>query len=176
MLDRLFSNWAYATPPIALLLIGLYPFMGSAIALPLFLSLPVYMVHQFEEHDDNRFALFLNAMMGADAKGLTAGNVWVINVIFVWFLLLGVFYLASLNSAWGVMAAYLLAINGALHVVWAVMFRKYNPGLVTSILLFIPLAVWIFGEIPAPVLIHIASGILMVGLHAAIMITARRPA
>ncbi|MEM6634567.1 MAG: HXXEE domain-containing protein [Pseudomonadota bacterium] len=176
MLDRLFSNWAYATPPIAVLLIGLYPFIGSAIAFPLFLSLPAYMVHQFEEHDDNRFALFLNAMMGADKKGLTAGNVWVINVIFVWFLLLGVFYLASLNLAWAVMAAYLLAINGALHVVWALMFRKYNPGLVTSILLFFPISVWIFSAIPAPVLIHVVSAILMVVLHAAIMITARRPA
>ncbi len=41
MLNRLFQNWAYAAPPMALLLIGLSPFMGAAIALPLFLFIPL---------------------------------------------------------------------------------------------------------------------------------------
>ncbi len=36
MRNRLFQNWVYATPPIALLLIGFYPFIETEIALPLF--------------------------------------------------------------------------------------------------------------------------------------------
>ena len=34
MLNRLFRNWAYAAPPMAILLVGLYPFIGAAIAWP----------------------------------------------------------------------------------------------------------------------------------------------
>ncbi|WP_282611183.1 HXXEE domain-containing protein [Pelagibius sp. Alg239-R121] len=176
MQNRLFQNWAYATPPIALLLIGLYPFIGTAIALPLFLSLPVYMFHQYEEHDDNRFAEFLNGMLGADKKGLSPAHVWIINVIFVWFFLLAVFHIASFMPSWSVLVAYLLAVNGVLHVAWAVKFRKYNPGLWTGILLFFPLATWIFVTIPATLTIHIFSAILVIVLHAAILILARRPA
>ena len=176
MLSRLFQNWAYAAPPLALLLIGLYPFIGSAIALPLFLSLPVYMNHQCEEHDDNRFATFLNGMMGPGKRGLSAAAIWIVNVIFVWFLLLAVFHLATRTLGWGVLAAYLLAINGILHMIWAVKFRKYNPGLWTSILLFIPLAIWIFATVPATLSSHIVSAVLVIAIHAGIMIAARRPA
>jgi len=176
MLNRLFRNWAYATPPIALLLIGLYPFMGAALAWPLFLSLPVYMIHQYEEHDDNRFAVFLNGMMGPEKRGLSPPAIWIVNVIFVWFLLLAVFQLAARTPGWGVLAAYLLAINGILHVVWAAKFRKYNPGLWTSIFLFLPLAIWILATIPAALSIHIVSVVLVILLHAGIMIAARRPA
>lgn len=176
MLNRLFQNWVYAAPPMALLLLGLYPFIGGEIALQLFLSLPVYLVHQYEEHDDNRFAAFMNGMVGADKKGLSPPSIWVINVIFVWFFLLCVFYLASSNAGWAVMAAYLLAINGLLHLAWAIKFRGYNPGVWTSILLFIPSAAWIFVTIPATLAIHSVSVIVVVGLHAAIMLLARRPA
>lgn len=176
MLDRLFQNWVYATPPIAVLLIGLYPFLGTKVSLPLFLSLPVYMIHQYEEHDNNRFTLFLNGMMGAGKKGLSSADVWIINIIFVWCFLLVVFHLASFAPGWGVLAAYLLAINGVLHVLWAIKFRKYNPGLWTSIFLFIPLAVWVFSTTAATALIHIVSATFVIGVHVAIMIAARRPA
>lgn len=175
MLERLLQNWAYATPPIALLLLGLYPFIGGSIAFPVFLSLPIYMLHQYEEHDDNRFALFLNSMMGADKRGLSSSDVWVINVIFVWFFLLAVFYMAERDPGWGMAAAYLLAINAVVHLAWAVAFRKYNPGLWTALVLFLPCSVWIFATVPASLVIHGVSVLLVIVLHACIMIAARRP-
>ena len=73
MLDRLLRHWVYATPPMALLLLGLYPFLAAKVPLPLFLALPVYMLHQYEEHDANRFAVFLNGMMGSNHAGLSPG-------------------------------------------------------------------------------------------------------
>ncbi|MEM8801212.1 MAG: HXXEE domain-containing protein [Pseudomonadota bacterium] len=176
MIERLLQNWAYATPPVALLLIGLYPFIGSAIELSVFSSLPIYMFHQYEEHDDNRFALFLNGMMGSEKRGLSARDVWIVNVIFVWFFLLAVFYLSSIDAQWGVLAAYLLAINGVVHMVWALKFRSYNPGLWTAILLFIPGAIWIFSTVSASTVIHAASAMVVVILHAGILVAARRPA
>lgn len=174
MLTRLLDNWVYATPPVALLLVGLYPFMDSAIMLPLFLALPVYMIHQFEEHDDNRFIKFFNRTMGAGKGGLSAAGVWIINVIFVWFFLLAVFYAASLRSSLGVLAAYLLLINGLLHVGWALLFRRYNPGLWTAILLLIPLSFWIYATIPSSLSIHVISAIVVIVLHAAIMVMTKR--
>lgn len=176
MLERLFQNWAYATPPIALLLIGLYPFVGPVIDFPVYMSLPIYMLHQYEEHDNDRFAHFLNGMMGPEKRGLSARDVWIVNVIFVWFFLLAVFYLATASVQWGVVAAYLLAINGVVHIVWALKFRSYNPGLWTAIVLFIPGAIWIFSTVPASVMIHVVSAVLVIALHAGIMIAARRPA
>lgn len=175
MLTRLFQNWVYATPAISLLLLGLYPFIGDAIAFPVYLALPVYMIHQYEEHDDNRFATFLNGMMGPSVKGLSPADIWVINIVFVWFFLLVVFYAAASAPAWGVLAAYLLAINGVVHVLWAIVFRKYNPGLWTSVVLFIPLAIWILASVPASMGNHVASGLIVILLHAGIMVLARRP-
>ena len=176
MLDRLFKNWAYAAPPFALLILGLYPFIGSAIELSVFLSLPIYMIHQFEEHDNNQFAVYLNAMMGKDRRGLTPRDVWIINVVFVWFFLLAVFYLSASNPAWGVVAAYLLLINGFVHIAWGLKFRTYNPGLWTGIFLFVPCAIWIFLVVPAHVAIHAIAALLVIVLHAAIIVLARRAA
>jgi len=158
---------------MALLLLGLSPFVASDIALPLFLALPAYMIHQYEEHDDNRFARFLNGLIGEEARGLRSPDIWVINVIFGWFLLLGVFHLTMLIPAWGVLAGYLLAINGLVHLVWAALFRAYNPGLWSAGLIFIPLALWIFSVIPAEPLIHFLSAAVILLLHAMIMVIAR---
>lgn len=175
MLERLFQNWAYATPPIALLLIALYPFIGPAIKLPVYMSLPAYMLHQYEEHDHDRFAHFMNGMMGPEKRGLSARDIWIVNVIFVWFFLLAVFYLSMINIQWGVLAAYLLAINGFVHLAWAIKFRSYNPGLWTAIALFIPCAIWIFSTIPASTVIQVVSALAVIALHAGIFVAARRP-
>ena len=176
MLDRFFQNWAYAAPPFALLVLGLYPFIGPSIELAVFLSLPIYMLHQFEEHDNNRFAVYLNTMIGKDRRGLGPRDIWIINIVFVWFFLLAVFYLSAANPAWGVVAAYLLAINAFVHIVWAIRFRTYNPGLWTAVSLFVPCAIWIFRVEPAPVVVHAISALVVIVLHAAIMVLARRVA
>ena len=72
------------------------------------------------------------------------------------------------------LAGYLLAVNGAVHLLWAMAFRSYNPGLWTGVVAFLPLAFWIFATIPAPSSVHVVSLLTVIGLHAAIMILARR--
>ncbi|WP_367951086.1 HXXEE domain-containing protein [Spiribacter roseus] len=176
LLNRIFQYWVYATLPAALLLIGLYPFIGAGIALPVYLALPIYMAHQFEEHDADRFAAFLNELLTPRRRGLTAADIWVVNVVFVWFALLAVFYLTRLDPAWGVLAGYLVAVNALLHVVWAVRLRRYNPGLWSAAVLFLPLATWIFAATPAPILIHLVAMLVVIVLHAAIAYRASQPA
>jgi len=166
-MGRLTANWVYGALPVAVFLILFAPFVGG-IALPVYLALPVYMLHQYEEHDADRFRKSINLMLGPGARGLTHCSVWVINVGFVWFLLLGVFYLCRLNPGWGVAAAYLMAINALVHIAAALRTRDYNPGLVTAIVLFLPLSAWIFATVPASLVQYVVGAVLIVALHGAI--------
>ena len=64
--------------------------------------------------------------------------IFVIN-IGVWVLNLISFALAAhVGIGWGLIGVYLMVINSVAHIVQAVRLRAYNPGLVTSILLFLP--------------------------------------
>jgi hypothetical protein len=172
--DRLTANWVYGALPLAVLLIGFAPFVDG-ILLPVYLSLPVYMLHQYEEHDADRFLKSINLMLGPRARGLTHGSVWIINVVFVWFLLLAVFFAARAAPGWGVVAAYLMGINALVHIAAAIRTRQGNPGLVTAIVLFLPLAVWIFAVQPASLVQHLTGAGLILALHGAIAAWATRP-
>ena len=104
-----------------------------------FLFLPLYMLHQYEEHDADRFRLFFNASIGGGQEVLTRAAVFVINVPGVW----GVIALATYLSAWlapglGLIAVYLALVNAVAHVGQAMLLRRYNPGLVTAMAVFLP--------------------------------------
>jgi len=63
MLQRLISSWVYGGVLAAILMLALSPLLPAGWPLPLadpFLLLPAYMVHQYEEHDRDRFRLFFN--------------------------------------------------------------------------------------------------------------------
>ncbi len=54
MLNRLFDNWVYGGFLAAFILLALTPFLSGGWSLALlliWLHLPVYMLHQYEEHD-----------------------------------------------------------------------------------------------------------------------------
>ena len=58
MFARLISNWVYGGCLAGLLLLLLTPVLVHSWPVSLvttFLCLPVYMVHQYEEHDNDRF-------------------------------------------------------------------------------------------------------------------------
>lgn len=61
MLQRLISNWVYGGALAGVLLFALSPLLLAYWPPPLaatFLLLPAYMIHQFEEHDHDRFRRF----------------------------------------------------------------------------------------------------------------------
>jgi hypothetical protein len=65
--SRLQANWVYGGALAGLGLLALTPLL--TVAWPLgerlvWLVLPVYMLHQLEEHDGDRFRLFVNATIG----------------------------------------------------------------------------------------------------------------
>jgi len=111
-----------------------------------YLQLPLYLLHQYEEHADGAFQRYVTRALGGGREVLDARAVLWINVGLVWgldllWLLLAVF----VHPGWGMVAAAMAVVNGAAHVVDAVRFRRVNPGLWTAALLFLPLggaALW----------------------------------
>lgn len=140
---RLCAFWVYGGSMGGVVLLALTPFVASGWTLAqtlVFTCLPAYMIHQFEEHDADRFRTFINTRLGCGMDVLTARAVFVINVIGVW-CVLGAIIAATfaIDPRIGLAAGYFLAINGALHLVQGFALRCYNPGLATGVAVFLPL-------------------------------------
>lgn len=141
--DRVKRDWVYGGSLAGLLLLGLAPVLTAgwerAAALA-YLALPVYMLHQFEEHDADRFRRFVNAVIGRGREVLTIGAVFWINFLGVWLLLgAGIWLARMVGPGWAALAGWLLVVNGLLHLAQGIALRRYNPGLVTGVAFFLPL-------------------------------------
>ena len=149
-MKRLIDNWVYGGFLAGFLILGLYAVVGrdwSAAFWLVALQLPLYMLHQFEEHDADRFRLFVNELTGKGRDILTRLAVFVVNVPGVWGVNLAATALAGLvNLGFGLVAIWLTLLNGLVHVVQGVALRRYNPGLITAVVLFLPagiVGVWV---------------------------------
>lgn len=117
------------------------------------LMFAAYLCHQFEEHWidalGNHYAFFsatnemLNNLLGSANQSkeiLTPEAIFIINTSLVW--MVGAIAIwGSANSMFPSLAlAGITLVNGLTHIAAAIVMRAYNPGLVTAILIFIPLA------------------------------------
>jgi hypothetical protein len=143
---RLVANWAYGGFLAGLLLAALTPLLAAHWPgwMPaVWLMLPLYMVHQLEEHDADRFRRFVNERIGGGREVLSPLAVFVINVPGVWGVIAASLYLAAwLGPGLGLIAVYLVLVNAAVHVAAFVALRRYNPGLVTAVVAFLPAGIW----------------------------------
>lgn len=182
MLDRLFHNWVYGGFLAGLMLFALAPLAAANWPETLrltFLFLPLYMAHQYEEHDADRFRLFFNQTIGRGYEVLTPQAVFLINVPGVWGVIVGACYLgAAANPGFGLVAVYLAVVNALVHVAHAIIFRCYNPGLATAAGLFLPFggyAIKRFHALGAGGVVWQAVGLgAAVAIHASIVIYALR--
>ena len=179
MYGRLAANWVYGTALMAPILLMLIPLMAlDRTGRLILLALPLYMIHQYEEHDNDRFRLFVNEMVGASKRGLSFSAVLIVNVIGVWVVIVVALWLYNeIAPGWGLIVAYLLGINALVHILQAMVRRVYNPGLVTAVVGFVPLAWMIWSRLlPASSPIeHIVGVGLVLAVHAAIFWWATRP-
>ncbi len=79
------SQWPYAALLCAVILLLIAPVWYAGLGLMftlIYLQIPVYMLHQFEEHNQDRFRKFANAMFGKEV--FTPLSILVINSIGVW--------------------------------------------------------------------------------------------
>lgn len=181
MLSRLCHYWVYGGFLAGLALVLLIPMLQEfwpVWLLGIFLQLPAYMLHQFEEHDADRFRSYFNRTLGAGREVLTPAAVFVINVPGVWGVILLSLYLARYaNPGWGCLALYLTLINAITHVGAAIRGRAYNPGLATALLLFLPVSGYGFYQLqqahPIDLKYHILGLLSAIAIHAAILIYVR---
>jgi hypothetical protein len=182
MLKRLYEGWVYGGFLAGILLLVLLPAMSLLWApslVAVFLCLPIYMLHQYEEHDNDRFRIFVNTAMGRGKEVLSPRAVFIVNVPDVWGVIAVSFTLADVvNLGAGLIAVYLVLVNGIVHILHAVIFRKYNPGLVTAIVLFLPLSAYALQTIQraggGATEMHITGLLIALAIHAALVLYANR--
>ncbi len=178
MLGRLVSYWVYGGVLAAILFLLLSPLIiqsWSPALAATFFCLPAYMLHQYEEHDNDRFRAFVNRLLGRGREVLTPAAVFLINILGVWGGLAAALWLtARVHAGFAMIAAYLLLLNAVIHIVQGAAMRSYNPGLVTAIVLFLPVGGWCFytlqrtgsGTLP----MHIIGAASAIAIHLAIAI------
>lgn len=182
MIAWLDENWHLAGAVCAVLLLALAPAWlttdPGALAL-VAIQLPTYQAHQVEEHVGDRFRRDINAWIGGGREVLTRRAVTVTNVIGVWALIVVAVWLAAfVDLSLGLIAIYLPIVNGVVHVLAAIARRAYNPGLVTSVVLFgglgIPSLVIVSRVSAAGVPVHLLGLAVAIGIHALLLLHVRR--
>jgi hypothetical protein len=137
------------------------------------------MVHQYEEHDHDRFRLFFNETIGKGFDVLSPLAVFITNVPGVWGVIaLSLYGAVSFSLGWALVAVYLVLVNAVVHIVHAIVFRRYNPGLFTALVVFLPLGVVTLVLIDraggGSITSHSVGLITAVAIHAAILLHVRR--
>jgi len=180
MFERLITNWVYGSALFALFLLALAPLLLPACPVDVFavfLTLPAYMLHQWEEHEDDRFRRFVNNAIGKGKQALSHLDVFVINVPGVWGVLtLSIWLTAIVNSGYGFIAVYLLLVNALVHILQAILMRRYNPGLITAATLFLPLgsyAWWLLYRTGHSLSYNLFGLALAIAIHLAIILRVR---
>lgn len=149
----------------------------------LWLMLPVYMIHQFEEHGVDalgrryafRAALCANLGWTTDADlahcPATEWFIFAVNPGTVWIAGLVAGLAGPRRVLVGAAALGIPMVNAVAHIVPALRTHTYNPGLVTAVLLFVPVCAWTFRALVSQQLlrrVHIAysffAGIVLHGV------------
>lgn len=187
----LLHDWALATPLVSVALLawsflerrpeGAGPrWRDPAFLLPL--VLPMYLIHQFEEHGydvhGQRYA-FLGAMchtLGFDTvAGCPADEpfIFAVNVIACPLAFVLPYRFRRTRPLLALMPWGVPLVNAVSHLVAALHDQRSNPGVVTSVLLFLPLGGWVVraclraGVVrPRQLALVIGSGVL---LHVVLM-------
>lgn len=175
-------QWPYAALFSACLLGVLAPLVFRYAGMPLglvYLQLPIYMLHQYEEHAGDRFRLWVNNMVGHGREVLTPIATFWINSLLVWLLDLVALYLACfVNLSLGLIAIYLPILNAFGHIAPSIAKRQSNPGLLTSIFLFLPVGVFSAYEVSRAAgsswQDHLLALGVAIAVHAVIVIHVRR--
>lgn len=147
----LYENWMKATPFLALytfILLWLFVKDTNYALFLVWLQCSVYWAHEFEEYVcPGGFLDFFNRhplrSTRSDYPLTKQGTFW-INIPLMYVLLpLSCILSTCYGVAWGLWTAYYSVLNASAHVVMFFIYgRKYNPGLVVSVLLNIPVGVY----------------------------------
>jgi len=151
ILSRFAANWQRFLPALSAIGIAAWialfrndPTSERALFAAL---LVIYFIHQIEEHLwPGGFRQFADAHMfhsGNDNWPVNIDGVALVNTAFVWLpIALAAIFPQTLRWV-GLAWVGLTLINGIIHIVTTIRLRIYNPGLVTSIVLFLPFTIYV---------------------------------
>ncbi len=161
MLEHWMKLGTYAVP---FLLIGASGFYhkeeapnGKSLKFIALLFFIAYVIHQFEEHwvdlTGTYYAFFtynnnlLHNILGVGPEApivLTQASVYVINTSLVWLVALNGFLRAPRHIFPLLAMAGITMVNALVHIIASLRTFAYNPGLLSSCLIFLPLYFWSF--------------------------------
>lgn len=152
MKNYLYDHWAESTLVIAITVSIMLMSFINCMTWYLFLvwmQFPFYLVHEFEEHVyPGKFKTFFNQIILDSNRidfPLSTANVFWINILAIWFLFPIVALLTQhISPIYGVLLPMVSILNASLHIIFAIVKRKYNPGLLTSIFLLYPTSIYTF--------------------------------
>lgn len=178
------DRWVNAALAMAIVQMAAAPLILGLLTpaqLLVFLHSPGYMLHQVEEHLDDRFRSFVNDRMFGGVNAMTTRFIVWVNCVWVWglnllALLAAILFDPATGAGLVLVAPYAMLINGLGHAAMAVRHRSYNPGLVSSLVVFLPLAAATLWVVPGTVAQHVFAIAVVVALHGAILWNVRRRA
>lgn len=143
-------DWAKAGFLISIFLfVFLFAFVKDTdfVLFLLLIQTPLYMLHETEEYIfPGGFGKFFNMdimKFETPDKPLDENFIFTINVILVWIILPVFGLLAAKNLQYGLWIPYFSFFAGVSHIPLGIKARKrYNPGLIVSLLLNIPVGAW----------------------------------
>jgi len=185
MMKWLYKNWAklcIILSIIVTIISLLYIKTDNIILFLIWIQIPIYLLHQFEEHSwPGGFKRFVNKEIFNVEKGEYPLNdiiIFWINVPIIWILMPTFAALSFINLLFGLWIPIFALFNSLTHVIGAIVKRKYNPGLFMSVVFGIPVAIytlWLFYTlIDISLMVTLLSILVVLLLHLAIIIPAVR--
>jgi hypothetical protein len=136
------DNWSRVALPAAILILLSLPILrveGNHALVLLYALLPLYMIHQFEEHARGRFVTDFNATIGRGYAVLTRVSAFWMNILLVWVLFLITFTVVRYwTTAFVFVPIYATLLNSIVHIATTLIFRRSNPGVYTAVALLLP--------------------------------------
>ncbi|PKL67016.1 MAG: hypothetical protein CVV28_08150 [Methanobacteriales archaeon HGW-Methanobacteriales-1] len=148
MMNWLYKNWAKLSILIALIvtiIILIYVKLENFVLFLIWLQIPIYLLHQYEEHAQNGFKNYINKKVFKVQEGeypLNDENIFWINIPIIWIIMPIFAYLSSFNIMFGLWIPYFAVLNSLSHVIFSLRNREYNPGLIVSLILGIPVGIY----------------------------------
>jgi hypothetical protein len=175
MNNWLYNNWAKLSlflAVIATVLIYIFIKPDNFLLFLIWMQLPIYLLHQFEEHNWNGFKNYVNRTVfkvREDDFPLNDKIIFWVNIPIIWILIPIFSGLSSANIMFGLWIPYFAVFNSLSHVIVSMRNREYNPGLLVSLILGIPAGIYtliiFYSYIQVPVLISALSIFFAVLLH-----------
>jgi hypothetical protein len=175
MTNWLYTNWAKLSVLFAIaitLLVIYFVKLENTVLFLIWIQIPIYLLHQFEEHARNGFKNYINKKVFHVQEGeypLNDKNIFWINIPIIWILMPIFAGLSSVNIMFGLWIPYFAVFNSLSHVIFSIRNREYNPGLIVSLILGIPVGIYaliiFYFYIDVPAITSIISIFFAILLH-----------